>query len=102
MSKPTDDAIVLALITLNPEKHGWDGWYPADAVACRLTAMGFEVTAQQAASWLARLAREEVPMVERRTVMYPRPAREYRPRFTAYNQLENRGWRLPERADGAS
>lgn len=41
-----------------------DGWLTADQVAHRLVLLGHAVSAQQAASWLGRMSRADMPWVE--------------------------------------
>jgi hypothetical protein len=61
---PTELAITICAL---PGRYGEaDGWTSADQVAHRLALLGFECTAQQAAAWLARMARADANLVERR------------------------------------
>lgn len=61
VARPKDLA-VLVVMALVPREH-----LMADEVRGQLKRLGFDQTAQQVGSWLARMSREEMPCVEGRT-----------------------------------
>jgi hypothetical protein len=61
MNKPSDICIVLCSFHATHEA----GWIDADHVRHRLGRLGWNVTTQQVASWMARIARLDAPPLER-------------------------------------
>lgn len=73
--RPADVTVVLA--AAQAQQKGWMGWANASQVAFYLELLGFEVSSQQAAAYLRRLARLDCPPVASRPDAFL-PWREYR------------------------
>src|SRR4051794_18195957 len=61
--RPTQ--LVLTLAALPGRYRARQGWVVADEVRGRLRLLGFDVRTQQVAAWLGRMARADMPWVER-------------------------------------
>jgi hypothetical protein len=84
--RPSELALTIAAL---PGRYATDGWVYADNVRHSLRLIGFDLTTQQVAASLARMARTDAPWVERRKAEWHN-VWEYRVTHFGLNDLENR------------
>lgn len=90
-AKPSEIAITIAALGSADARLKDDaGWVAASEVRVRLQRLGFVCSVQQVASWLARMARTELPWVERRQIRFFNGGWEYRVTQYGVTDLHNR------------